>query len=49
MLLIDLCLQELALKTFKKKYLPGDPSKLQEYEVADTALSEVSITAAPDV
>lgn len=30
------------MKTFKKKYAPGDTTKLAEFEMADNALSEVS-------
>jgi hypothetical protein len=35
------CLQEWAVKIFKRKYISGDPAKFKDYEGAEEALTEV--------
>jgi hypothetical protein len=39
------CLQEWAVKVFKRKYISGDPAKFRDYEGAEEALTEVRWSA----
>lgn len=44
-----MCVQEQALKLFKRTYVLGDPQKLEDFTVAMKALKEVSRTLSSEL